>query len=370
MTSNTNLNQDTVLRIQQQLNCIRTNFHGAWPQLVCDGIYGPKTKQAIKAFKIYKSISPATEDIDSKTMHLIQESYNYVPKISTLKHYTPSVPQNNHSIASTFYQFFTEFANQILEFSEKEIDIMLKFRRNPQQILLTDCKTMIGQLSPQMKKIKDFCNEIKRLDDRKSKLNSTIPNKYKESLTQMINRKNGKESYQIKILTAQYNKGITKSANEYITQLKQLNIPQKIDSFLKSKGIIKDINIEALKKLNIKIPNIHLSSVYLLKILNFKDLIIDIFSYSNTETWRNKFTKDIHAFIDGMVIGYASAIIGQIAVVAIGAVGVTLSPVAIVILVSFITVCVCTALLYLMEETDVSFSEYALKGWMEIINLF
>lgn len=68
--------------IQLKLNAIKAQYHGNWDYLITDGIYGPKSGEAVKAFQIYKNITPASGELGPTTSKYINQVYNSLPTIS------------------------------------------------------------------------------------------------------------------------------------------------------------------------------------------------------------------------------------------------------------------------------------------------
>jgi len=77
-----------VYDIQLKLNVIRNNTHGIWSYLKPDGMFGPQTQAAIKAFQIQKNITPASGIVGDTTLKFINEEYRRVP---VLKANNPSI---------------------------------------------------------------------------------------------------------------------------------------------------------------------------------------------------------------------------------------------------------------------------------------
>lgn len=73
---------DEIRMFQEKLNTIRVVYHGNWQQLTPDGIYGRKTRDAVKAFQVYMNATPSG-NMDAYTQALIimkhaesQQTYN------------------------------------------------------------------------------------------------------------------------------------------------------------------------------------------------------------------------------------------------------------------------------------------------------
>ena len=73
---------DKVRQAQEQLNRI-AEVYTSIPQIVADGIYGPATTEAVRAFQQVFGL-PQTGDIDYKTWYKISEIYVAVTRIAEL----------------------------------------------------------------------------------------------------------------------------------------------------------------------------------------------------------------------------------------------------------------------------------------------
>ena len=71
-----------VLQMQEQLNTIG-QVYSASPQIAEDGIFGERTKEAVKEFQRVFGL-PATGVVDYKTWYKIQEIYVAVTRIAEL----------------------------------------------------------------------------------------------------------------------------------------------------------------------------------------------------------------------------------------------------------------------------------------------
>lgn len=74
-----------VQSIQMKLNAINIQVHGTWQFLQTDGLFGEKTKQAVKAFQIYRNITPVSGEVGDTTLNYINEAYNHIPQLSSSK---------------------------------------------------------------------------------------------------------------------------------------------------------------------------------------------------------------------------------------------------------------------------------------------
>lgn len=125
-----------VQTLQYKLNAIKGRITGNWPFLQVDGLFGEKTKQAVKAFQIYRNIAPTSGEVGETTLHYINESYNHVPQLSASKSVTPSkvnTPDLNN-ILNKINGFVKDQVFGILNSIQGEFDRQagsLKFFDNP-----------------------------------------------------------------------------------------------------------------------------------------------------------------------------------------------------------------------------------------------
>ena len=71
---------DKVLQIQQQLNRIAQNYP-AIPRVTADGVYGPRTAEAVRVFQSVFNLPP-NGIVDYPTWYKISEIYVGVSRIS------------------------------------------------------------------------------------------------------------------------------------------------------------------------------------------------------------------------------------------------------------------------------------------------
>lgn len=83
--------------IQIKLNAIRLQYHGNWDYLIPDGIYGPKTGNAVRSFQILKNITPASGELGPTTTNYILHAYNNVPKITNASYVLRDTPKKSKS---------------------------------------------------------------------------------------------------------------------------------------------------------------------------------------------------------------------------------------------------------------------------------
>jgi len=66
---------DEIRMYQERLNSIRTIYHGYWNHLQPDGIYGRKTRDAVKGFQIFVGVAPTSGHLTTATQSAIDSKY-------------------------------------------------------------------------------------------------------------------------------------------------------------------------------------------------------------------------------------------------------------------------------------------------------
>lgn len=118
----------TVQSIQMKLNAILIQVHGNWPYLQADGLFGEKTKQAVKAFQTYRNITPTSGEVGDTTFHYINEAYNHVPQLSSSKGVSSTTGSNKdlNSILGKLNGFVKDQVFGILKSIQDEFESQAK----------------------------------------------------------------------------------------------------------------------------------------------------------------------------------------------------------------------------------------------------
>lgn len=117
-----------VQTIQMKLNAINVHVHGNWPYLQADGLFGEKTKQAVKAFQTYRNITPTSGEVGDTTFHYINEAYNHVPQLSSSKGVSSTTGSNKdlNSILGKLNGFVIKLVFGILKSIQDEFESQAK----------------------------------------------------------------------------------------------------------------------------------------------------------------------------------------------------------------------------------------------------
>lgn len=365
--------------VQRKLNAIKYNVHGNWPVVATDGLYGPETRRAVMGFQVYRNITPATGNaVGETTMRYINEAYGRVPMIKpapdNLKPYyvTKGLSEKYPvlQIIDRTSDFLSNLDNFIGELTRHITDLG---KANPNALRGT-YMSFVTQWNPKM-------NELRNLFHRNMASTQTILDNTSQAKIrvdsvrtfpeqQTIMEAQRKISYAKRDLKI-YTPKAKKASFDLIAELKKINVLQKIEGFLKTKGLSGEIKVDALK--NIKLSgNFKFGAGTCLKVWNFKDLIIDVLSYKEwgTDEWKAKTMKHLYKALDAIIIGYASAVIAElvagIGIALAAAVGVTVSVGWIAVIVAVVAVIIAVLIGFLLESADVSFSEYAVQGYKYI----
>lgn len=363
----------TVREIQAMLNRIRTQYHLNWEYLSEDGIYGPKTAQAVKVYQIYRGITPASGVLGPTTIDYIADSYKRIPVItaqsSSLKPYYDTQGLADKSFLVKAIDAIGAFLSNTNDFVKGEIRYVNSLGRLDAGALKNRYVAFATRFDPKMK-------ELKQLLGKNTVANDTIAKNMalakqpgfgaKSSVAELniraAQRAVSKSKQAIRINTRQ----AQRASLDLIGELKKFDVLSKIEKFLASKGITGRIELSALKSK----PGITIKGGGLLVLLNLKDLIYDLCQVDEwgTEAWKAKIVKHFFEFLDDIVVGFASFVLAQLIVGAV--VGASISAGWIAVIVAIVAILIAALITYFMDEAEVSFSETALEGYKSIVRIF
>lgn len=362
--------------LQLRLNAIKYNVHGSWPVLAADGLYGPETCKAVKGFQIYKGIIPATgTEVGDTTWRYINDAYNHVPMIKPASEdFTPYYDTRGLSDRYPLLKAFDyvgDFLGNLDDFIGREVSHVTTMGKAGLKSLQGTYINFATQWDPKMRELKQFFQ--KNINSQKAISQNASQAKVRVDTVRTYNEYQKIQQAQRTISYAQRDLRINtpkaKAASmDLASELKKFNLLDKIEKYLKSKGLSGEVKIDALKNFKIS-GNVKIGAGTYLKVWNYKDIIEDIFNYEEwgTERWKKKFIDDIYKALDAIIIGYASAVIAELLVGAVVAlVGATISVGWIVVIVAFVAIIVAALIGFLLEKADFSFSEYAIQGYKYI----
>ncbi len=375
--------QGKIRELQRLLNAIRDKApRTTWGRVRVDGLWGNETKTAVQKFQVYAHLS-ADGIPGPQTWDALQNYSSATSFISAARPgYTiaqPSLNPNDNTILNNK-------ALSIVNFIIKEMtDLMSSLDH-----VVCDMARGIsnyGKADPNSLK-NSYVHFTSRWDPRMKELRKAVQGFIHSSDTIAKNKKAmAKAKYlqannlnrslsQAQATQKYYGKVKLNTCNEIIQVIKEYDFVAKIDKFLKSKGFSGEIKLDklgaAFKGKSVKVS----AGGGALLILSLKDVLWDLVLVNKwgTEEWRQDLKKHLYEFFDGIVMAFAATVIAQIIVGAIAAVlaicGVTISAGMIVAIVAAIAFLIASALIYLLQEADVSFTETAVQGCQEIFRFF
>lgn len=326
--SNYNRPNDKVRQLQFQLNSIN-DAHGLhWEHLKDDGIYGKRTAGIIKKFVNWnRQMSLATDGmglpiLTDALFTEVQKAYNNRPVASmsqpVLKSFVPNATPANPAE-------YKEYERMLEAHPTLVYDARTTIIPEPFHTLCNGVKGAIEGLINELKLVRELKNWdlhqiIKWYSDKASPKIKTIKNNFDNMMrsaeqyrtTHVSNFIGNKQLYD-KSVTSAYTIG-----ERFEKWLKEANIGQRVDKFMKGKGgdIVKGV-AKPVKKF-----------------WDLKDLIGDlcILAYllitgePVDNLWWSRFETNLYKFVDGMI----GILLGELLVLGLVAVGVLAGPATLV----------------------------------------
>ena len=307
-----------VQTIQMKLNAINCQVHGNWPYLQTDGLFGEKTKQAVKSYQLYRNITPVSGEIGDTTLRYIYDSYNQIPQLrsadTTFKAYKQKqIDIDWTAVAAVTTDFLKRFADSLNGISkniENEIKRFKSQKVSPKDVDLL-MKRFFGRpdVLAMRKAIEDeMWNDLKQQARGNTNVYNTPNKTHHISNAKQI----GEAQRQVAkgVLNPQNRNAVEKQLAEQlqkkiIEELESANFKNKITNTLKSKGVPKVTGGGILK------------TIMLFPL--FKHFVDWVVAYGkpNAATAFNTLISDLISLIEGVLIGWA---VGAV-VTAIGLVG-------------------------------------------------
>ncbi len=333
-----------------------------WNPIDEDGIFGPKTEEAVKCFQKYCNITNNGE-VDVVTYNRLRNvasdgqviySTPYKEVLSNTK--SKHIEKNDFSIKE-IADNIVDFMKNFDELIKDEIEYAKSVGRFDAKIVSSRFNYHISKLDPKMKKLVQL-SETKIANDQKIKsLKLGIKSLRGDSIQ--------KRDYQRQMSKPQeMNRYALKTApkvsNNYIVDIKKWNIVQKIVDKLKQMGISGEIKVTKLKSIKV-------SSGGVFYAYSLKDIIWDLLQYDEwgTKQWLDDLKKDCYDFLDGLIIGSVSMVIAQAILLIVGAVaGITISGgwiVAIVVMLAMIIGILISLFISKVCGPNASISKYIIE---------
>lgn len=266
--------------VQEKLNAIRVRYHGNWDCLIVDGKYGEKSGDAVKAFQVYKKITPAKGELGPTTSRYIDELYNTVPKLT-------SATTNS---TSTHIQQDDELMNNIQTyFIKPAADMVVNFLLSVQKDYLNNIKRLVSDWNAMVNRMRTkLLQLIAQFDKNRNSAVKQIESYWEKSKKLSPNRNNKLKKYSNNIDNLlDKHLGGSKAKLDFNRVYNQLKVGKVISGAGKQYG-----NIELYRSLW-EIEN-------------------DLNTMDSTQFWLNKWTKDINRLIDvliGIVVGVVVALL-------------------------------------------------------------
>lgn len=302
--------------IQNKLNAIRCRVHGNWSYLQPDGLFGEKTKQAVKAFQSYRNITPISGDIGDTTLYYINEAYSHVPQIRKADSNIHQPYQSNQIDWKVIAgDFVTRFAN-VLNDTSKDIESQIKSFKS-QKVTSQDVERLMRIFfnRPDVDAMRDkieanVFTELKKTARGNTNVMHTSINSHSISTQRTI--REAQRQVSKGVLNAQNRKAVEKNLaeqllNKVVEELEGANFKNKITKAIRGKGIPKITGSGILTTVMLLPIGWHFC-VWVDAYINGKPNVSNAF---------NTFIADIISLIEGVLIGLA---VGAV-IAAIGLVG-------------------------------------------------
>lgn len=331
--------------VQRMLNIIRTRYNMNWEYLSEDGIYGKDTARAVKSFQVHKGIVPASGMLGPTTLGYIRDLYGTVPMIKAasedLKPYHDTAGLADRFIVVKIADMIAGYVEGINGLIEEEIQYVARHGKLDTSVLKSRYYSFVTRNDSNMRELKKMIRDADT-PGYKTRKRSTVK-KARKAMAE---------------LTAELKRF------DPLDILKRYDIPGRVGKYLKNKGIVSGMDIKTLKN-NPILKQV--TGSRLLTVFGMKDIMLDLCSVDEwgTEEWKARLSEHFFDFLDGLVIGYASAVIAQIVVGLVGTA--VLSAGWIMVIVALVAVAIAAGLSFLMDEADVSFSKKAAEGYSAIL---
>ncbi len=330
-----------------------------WNPIDEDGIFGPKTEEAVKCFQKYCNITNNGE-VDvvtyNRLKNIASEIYSAPYKEVSSNTKSTHIEKNDFSIKE-IADNIVDFINNFDDLIKDEIEYAKSVGRFDSKIVSSRFNYHISKLDPKMKKLVQL-SETKIANDQKIK-----------SLKQEIKSLRGdsiqKRHYQRQMSKPQEMnryalKTVPKGSNNFIVDIKKWDIVQKIVDKLKQMGITGEIKVTKLKSIKVSSGGVFLA-------YSLKDIIWDLLQYDEwgTKQWLDDLKKDCYDFLDGLIIGIVSMVIAQVILLIVGAfVSITISGgwiAAIVVMLAMIIGILISLFISKVCGEDASISKYIIE---------
>lgn len=311
--SNSPKYNSTIQTLQIKLNAIKIDTHGNWPQLATDGLFGNKTKEAVKSFQIYRGITPASGEIGDTTIKYINEVFNHI-LISKASHNKYNTTRNSSAtyIWDISAQIIGQLSNTLKNVSDSIIK-QIKYYKS-QKITANDIERLMKSIF-QRPDVENMRNLIKK--DVYEYFEKTA-----KGNTNVINYKKSQQTYrkleQIRNAQKQLSKGFDAQTKSNIEKRVAQQLLEKVISELESANFSNKIT-ETLKKCKIN----HIKGGGVLALLSFTPMIYHAYILVEAMYTGKSKSEPLKALASDIISMIEGALIGAIVAAVIMAIGVT-----------------------------------------------
>lgn len=370
-----------VVDLQCKLNAVRNTFHHNWPLLKPDGYFGNDTERAVKGFQ--QSVTISSDGIvGDQTWGYLNSKVRNVPTIKSAQNNLSIGPATSNSvieggkndpsilkIAGTITTTILSIVDDMDDFVKSMVKSIRNYSKVNPNALKNSYVNFTARWDPRMRELRNAVQKIiqsnETISANKPQANKRINYRHPDSI-QVSNKINAQRT----ISSAQtqnriYKKVAFKNSENIIKELERINLVSRIENYLKAHGISGEISLDKLKFFKGKKIKLKGGGVFLL--WSLKDLIADILDFKNwgSMEWKAEFKKHLYEFVDGMIMGFAAAVIAEVIVAIVAAaatlVGITISAGWIVVIVAILAVIIAAGLMYLLDVSGKSFSETVLQ---------
>ena len=358
----------TVQEIQVKLNYIKSRNHicvSKWEILKQDGLYGPKSKDAVVAFKTYFRFTDKSDRLDEYTIGRIRSQYNEISNLTyCVMTATPPDSQVYKTVESVSWSERLTVVDKILDCFSSILDAMSEtFRTLTSADIMSDRKTADAF-------IRQFKNVSKNFDPELYKLKQSVSKIWEQKdVIEKLSSDANRETHiarsnldRMKIVTAQRDTSFAS---------RMVNIETSKARQMQSVVSKSTMEINILNKVTYKFSaKTVMATAKYVKPISFigtvKDLLVDIVWESwhmESEEFWVKFKNDLYMFVDDFIIGHLA---DWIVLSILAAVGVTVVSGGTIVIVVLGCVLVSSVIGFLLEKNNISFSRFLEDSIMNI----
>lgn len=373
--------------IQEMLNAVRCKYHGSWEHLSVDGKYGPRSRNAVKQFKISVGFIPANDDLTSSFIDRLREEYAREPKLSSCTddidpYYDTGKLEDRYPILK-IVDLLSDLITHMSDFVNSESEYIKQTGR-PKPKIIERLSLHVSRFDKRFAQMQASIEAAEKSQSAIDTQNTII--KQNEDLARRASKGDFNarsqntidtlhaRTAQNEIAKAQMNRKIQQK-NLYQARESSRSIMNKILNDLKKYDLVGKIDRKVQEflpkggqygtgKVRIQVK----AGGFLFTLISLKDLIYDLFTYENSDAWRAKTTAHLYDFIDGMIIGLVSVFLAEILLIAGAAAIGTAGAGAIII--TILAVIIATVIGLFFEKHNISLSQMIVDYCAAIVPAF